>query len=357
MASISSTGVARPQTGGRLQDHPAGSRAFDWLAVLTSAWFLGGLFLDGWAHNHIAELESFFTPWHAVLYSGFFSVGILMVYTQYRNVGRGYAWSRALPRGYFSTLIGCVIFLISGVGDMLWHEIFGIEQNIEALFSPTHLLLASGAFLFVTGPLRAAWGRSGLRGWRDLLPAILSMLMTFSLLTFFLQYASIWGNPGFLTERSGSDYFFNVTTVAAILIPAALMVGALLMLLRRWMLPFGTAALLFTANATLMLLMRFDFAAEYWRVLVAAAVGGLLTDGLIAALKPSLSRAGALRLVAFTAPFTVFLLTMGAVALTDQRGLYWPIHMWLGVPFVAGAIGLLLSFLAVPPPLPDEAQT
>jgi hypothetical protein len=29
------------------------------------------MFLDAWAHNNLAQLETFFTPWHAVLYSGF----------------------------------------------------------------------------------------------------------------------------------------------------------------------------------------------------------------------------------------------------------------------------------------------
>jgi hypothetical protein len=47
------------------------SRGYDWAVVALSVWFLGGLVLDGWAHNHIPELESFFTPWHAVFYSRF----------------------------------------------------------------------------------------------------------------------------------------------------------------------------------------------------------------------------------------------------------------------------------------------
>ena len=42
-----------------------GGSGYDWTVVLLSVWFVGGLILDGWAHNHIPELESFFTPWHA----------------------------------------------------------------------------------------------------------------------------------------------------------------------------------------------------------------------------------------------------------------------------------------------------
>lgn len=340
----------------RLEGYPTDSRWLDRLSILTSAWFMAGLFLDGWAHNHIAELETFFTPWHAVLYSGFFSVAFLIMVTQYRNVTRGYAWSRALPRGYGLSLLGVGLFFIGAGGDMLWHEILGVEQNLEALFSPTHLLLATGVFLFISGPLRAAWQHKGGQGWRELFPAVLSITMLFTLFTFFTQYANIFGNPGFLNMRlSGNDrYFIEVTSVANVLVPAALMMGALLLVVRRWQLPFGTVTIMFTVNALLMLLMRFDFASPYWRVVIAAGLGGLFADILIARLQPSAVRHHALRLFAFAVPFVYFLLVFGAVALTGPRGLWWEVHTWLGLPFITGAIGIGLSFLVVPPPLPAE---
>ena len=52
----------------------AGGLWFDWVAVALAGWLIGGLHLDGWAHNHHPEMESFFTPWHGVLYSGFFAL-------------------------------------------------------------------------------------------------------------------------------------------------------------------------------------------------------------------------------------------------------------------------------------------
>jgi hypothetical protein len=36
-----------------------------------AGWLVGGLFVDGWAHNTRPRLESFFTPWHGLFYSGF----------------------------------------------------------------------------------------------------------------------------------------------------------------------------------------------------------------------------------------------------------------------------------------------
>ncbi|MCA0456755.1 MAG: hypothetical protein LCI00_22470 [Chloroflexi bacterium] len=351
--------VALPKTHTRkrIEGHPADSSWLDRLSVFTSAAFIIGLFVDGWAHNTIPELETFFTPWHAVLYGGFFSVAILMAVTQYRSVGKGYAWAKAMPRGYTLSLVGVVLFFIGAGGDMLWHETFGIEQDLEALFSPTHLLLATGAFLFITGPLRAAWQRVGLRGWRDLFPAILSTTLVFTLFTFFTQYANVFANASILTmpePYGNSRYFTEVTSVAYIFIPAALMMAALLLLIRRWQLPFGTATVMFGINAFLMYLLRIEFNDDYLLVVIGALVGGLFTDVLIARLRPSVTRHNALRLFTFLAPFVYFLVVLAAIALSNERGLWWEIHTWLGVPFIAGAIGLGLSFLVVPPPIPAE---
>ncbi|MBA3868402.1 MAG: hypothetical protein H0X30_04555 [Anaerolineae bacterium] len=341
----------------RVEGYPSHSRWLDTLSVITSALFVLGLFLDGWAHNSIPKLETFFTPWHAVLYSGFFSVAILMGGTQYRNVGKGYAWSRALPQGYGLSLLGVVIFFIGGAGDMVWHTVFGVEQNLEALFSPTHLLLATGAFLFIAGPLRSAWQRTGLHGWRDLYPAILSMTLLFTLFTFFMQYANVFGNANVLnmpTPSGSSRYFIEVSSVVYVLVPAALMMATLLFLVRRWQLPFGSATLMFTFNALLMFLMRINFNGQYGLIVVAAALGGLVADILIARLQPSAERHNALRLFAFVVPAVYFLLVFGAIVLSGPRGLWWEIHTWLGVPFVAGAIGIGMSLLLVPPPIPNE---
>jgi len=340
-----------------VSEYPADSLRFDWWSVIASAWFVGGLFLDGWAHNNIPSLETFFTPWHAALYSGYAAVAALIGITQYRNVTRGYSWTHALPRGYWLSLVGVVIFFFGAGGDFLWHTLFGIEQNVEALFSPTHLILATGAVLFLAGPLRAAWSRANTSGWRDLFPAILSLVMLFSFFTFFTQYSNLFANPGVLvgTAPTEDSYFINTTAVSYELIPSAIMVGVLLFALRRWRLPFGTATLMLTVNALLMLLMRFKFAAPFWPVVPAAFPGGLFADILIARLRPSVENVGALRVFAFAVPFVLFLLAFIALALTGKGNLWWEIHMWLGVPFVAGAVGLGVSFLVVPPPLPAGA--
>jgi hypothetical protein len=338
------------------QNYPASSLRFDWAVTLASLWFIAGMFLDGWAHNNLASsLESFFTPWHGVLYAGFFAVAGVLLVAQARNMARGHVWMQALPQGYLLALFGAALFSFGGAGDLVWHTFFGIESNMEALLSPTHLLLATGAMLFVTGPLRAAWVRSPAEtesGWARLFPAIISLLMALSLLTFFTQYAHFMNNPALLVNRpSGDTYFAGLYGVSSALIPVVVIMGAVLLALRRWDLPHGTLTLLLTTNTALMWAMKFNRAANFWVLLLAAFAAGLVGDVLLGWLKPSVARLWALRVFAFSLPFALVL--FNHLALIVTAGLWWKIHMWLGVPFVAGVGGLLLSFLSQPPAVPE----
>ena len=138
----------------------------DAVTMLLGTWLLVGLVVDGWAHNNLQALESFFTPWHALFYSGF-------VATAARARQPERSGLAAFPAGYGLAVVGVVIFAVGGAGDMTWHTIFGIEQDVEALFSPTHLLLFAGMALILSTPLRAAWSdlaEPAAPGYRRFLP-------------------------------------------------------------------------------------------------------------------------------------------------------------------------------------------
>src|SRR5258708_8894371 len=140
--------------------YPSGSLRFDLLVNLLSAWIVAGLFLDGWYHNTVQnKVESFVTPWHALLYSGLLATGIVLTFTYVRNVEQGYNWRRALPRRYTAALVGFVLFGLSGIADFAWHSLFGFEFNVEALLSPPHLALAASLVPLLIGPFRADWVR------------------------------------------------------------------------------------------------------------------------------------------------------------------------------------------------------
>ena len=126
-----------------------------------------------------------------MLYSGFLALAATIGGYWARNLARGYRWESALPVGYRLSLVGVALFSAGAVGDLIWHLAFGIEDNLEALLSPTHLLLGFGGALTITGPLRAAWARSEtLSKLTSLLPGLLSLSLLFAALTLFTSFAS-----------------------------------------------------------------------------------------------------------------------------------------------------------------------
>lgn len=336
---------------------PVGGLRFDLPVSLLSLWLVAGLFFDGFAHHNLPDsLETFLTPWHGFLYSGFLALAGFILFHQARNMLNGYTVSRALPAGYTFTLLGIAVFGLGGVGDGLWHTLFGIEEGVEALLSPTHLLLAGGGLLLSTGPLRAAIRRSAESTkptWKNLFPALLSATYFLSVLTFFTEYANTLVSPERVVETpfiNQPDVFVHSYTalgVVGVLLPAALLVGVLLFLVRRWSLPTGALALVVSGNGLLMALFHYHEITTYPQVLIPILAGGPIAELAYAWLKPTAERERRLRAFAFLVPFALYA-TFFAV-LTLATGVWWTVHMLAGAPLLAGSVGLLLSFLATPP--------
>ena len=78
------------------------------------------------------------------------------------------------PAGYGLGMVGVVGFAAGGGGDMVWHMIFGVEVDLEALLSPSHLLLfasslsSSPARFALHGPIRPARRPRGASSYRRL---------------------------------------------------------------------------------------------------------------------------------------------------------------------------------------------
>ena len=341
-------------------DGPGGSGRFDWVMVALGFWLLGGLYLDGWAHIHVPELETFFTPWHAVLYSGFLASAVALAATFWRNVRRGASWSTALPVGYGLSFIGVFIFLVAGVADMLWHAAFGIEAGVEGLISPSHLVLALGGGLIVTGPLRA-----GLHGpppagqsWISRMPMVGSLTLLLSLFTFFTEYASPYGTT-WVTQapaagNDGAAFLYQSVGLAGFLVQPAVLMGLVLFVLRSRPLPPGSLTLLLTVNVTLMAIIHDVYLDTGPYPLIGAAVlAGLISDAVLWWLRPSPARIRAFRTVAFAIPALQYLLYFVAIMLWAR--VTWSVHLWTGAIAIAGGVGWLVSYLVVAPPRITES--
>ncbi|MCA9893427.1 MAG: hypothetical protein KC615_10615 [Anaerolineae bacterium] len=339
--------------------HPPRSLAFDYQMMVLGAFIVLGAFLDGWAHNHGKVDDSFFTPWHGILYGGYAIAGLRLVLKHFSNVGRGYRWSRALPKGYMLSLMGVGVFGIAGVADMLWHTAFGIEENIEALLSPSHISLLIGALLIVTGPLRAAWADASpdlQSGWRALAPAILGATGVYAMLSFFMAYGYFTEDFSYLvgSRPGGWRQMIDAMGVVALLVPSILLVAHVLFLRRRWRLPFGTVTFMVCAVIALMTWFSLNSPQEFL-VLIPMAIAGLIADVLLARFGLT-KNVDWLRLMAFVTPFAVVILFMVFAQQLSGQQLWWKIHMWLGTPVLAGVLGFLLSFVAFPPVVPSIAD-
>jgi len=346
----------------------AGRRGLDWWVAVVSSLLIGGVYLDGWAHIHRGQIETFFTPWHAALYSGFAAVAAILIGATWRNRRRGLTGTRAIPAGYEQSLLGVLLFTVGGMADMLWHVIFGIELDLEALLSPTHLLLASGGVLIVSGPFRAAWldKKDPKRSLRGYFPILLSMTLLLAILGFMSQYMHPFGTTwaagtrghewlgevgqarvsGFTIE-SYFTFFSQMATIGGIILQTAIFIGLVLLAIRRWRLPAGSLSLMLTASITMMVLMRHRFIAPGPLPMIGvAALAGVAADALLVWLRPSPERPAAVRWFAFTVPVLLYATYFASLALTT--GTWWTVHLWTGAIVLAGLVGLLMSFMVVP---------
>jgi hypothetical protein len=338
---IDSSAQRRPARDRVLRASPR----FEWGVVGLSTALVVGAHVDSWAHGHIAStLETFFTPWHALLYSAFAATTAFLVLCAAWTGARPWNWVKALPDGYGLSLVGCAMFGIGGVLDMAWHLTFGIERGFQALISPTHLILMVSGGLIVSGPLRAAWGRRGrlISG-----PAIASATLSLSMLTFFGQFdhpfTSQWAAmpQTFLPAQDAEQL-----GMLGIIFQTALLMGVVLMLVRRFRLPIGTLTCVMGVNAVFVTLISGPDP-----VILVGVLGGVAADAAYALLRPSPSRVTALRIFAFVVPTVLYTIYLRGLVHAD--GVWWPVHLSAGAPVVAGLTGWLVSLLVVPPRVPE----
>ncbi|GLZ28864.1 hypothetical protein Lesp02_10540 [Lentzea sp. NBRC 105346] len=324
----------------------AGARA-DFVTVLLGTWFAAGLFLDAWAHSNLTDLESFFTPWHAVFYSGFSATGAWICWLIYRNYQRGRRGLQAVPVGYGPAVVALPVFAVMGALDFTWHSTIGIETDIEIVFSPTHLGLVSAMMVIMATPLRTAWLNRATD--RPTFPALLSLALCASLVLLFLPYASAATYNSELIVRIYTFIKGQSTNVvgklsASILITNLVMLAPLLYAARRWRLPFGTATLL-----QVVLMSLTTAVTEYTTMSTAAAfvVAGVVTDVLLLKLRPSEERVTQFRLFGFLTPLVTWYLYFASAIIATGR---FPsvTEMWTGAPLVAAFAGLLLAVVMVP---------
>lgn len=334
------------------------------VTCMLATWLIQGLTMDAWAHTNQTKLETVVTPWHALFYGGYVVTTAWIVFQIWRNTKAGRGGLGAVPVGYGVALIGMGLFFLSGVGDQIWHAVFGIERSLEAFLSPTHLLLVVGMALLVSAPFRAMYSDPRPRdtSFLGLLPAVWSLALTALLLSLFGDYVVIFASDlptisqhAFAAQFPGNaprplldvlSARLQVQGVVMLYLTTLLLMVPVLLALRRWRLPFGSITFMWT------LIIASDLVAyQYNRgwTLVAVVLGGLLADYLVLRLRPSGDRVGMFRLFAALAPAGLWAIYF--LVLQIAYGVGWPVELAVGVGAIASMITPILAYVMIPTPV------
>ena len=332
-----------------------------------ASWTVFGLYVDGWAHEH-NKPETFFTPWHLLLYSGFVTGVLWTVVDGWRQKRAGVVAPGAVA-GQRITAIAVAMFITGAITDGIWHEVLGVEVNLEALLSPTHLLLMFGGVMLVTAPLRAAWiagDEPDAPTLRQFGPILVSTTLAVAVLSFFFMYVSAFdantiGDRGLLRVANPQQQEWlpiafqelrQIQGIMGVLVTNALLLGPVFLLLRRWRPPVGTFTILFGVIALGMVGMN---GWRYTALALPAVLGGLTADVLIDRLQPGVGREQQARIVAVAVPLVLWLSYFATYHLGWTVG--WSAEIWTGSVFLAVVSSLGLSLLAFPMRIQRAVET
>lgn len=325
--------------------------------MLAGLWLILGLFSDGWAHHNIPDLETFFTPWHAVLYSGFAAAGLWFVW-----LGRegGMRWFASfLPRGYGWGAVGLVVFAFGGLADMTWHIVFGVEAGLDALLSPTHLVLFSGGMLILTSTIRSRWSANDTSS----VVAMTALALVAALVSFFLIYVNefVANAPTVAFETlpesdpHHTEAQLHATAgLAGFLITTAIVMIPLLLTWQRSRHPRGQLAILVTLLASLGTVI-IDFAPEAFAGAAGATAGAIVGEVLVARLERRPLN-GRLRAPVLAASATAAVWTGHLLGLAAFSTVAWSIELITGVVVLSALAAAALGALASPARLPENSS-
>lgn len=306
-----------------------------WMLVPGSVWFVAGLYLDGWAHNHGKVDNTFFTPWHAVFYSGYVAIACTLIAIVFLAQRHGLTWQRELPVALRHAVIAAPIFALAGVGDLWWHTTFGFETGIEPLLSPPHLVLASSMFVMVAAAARL--DDTTYVGWQRA-PYIISTVAAWAVVTFMWQFNHPYGIVWPETLRGGAPGI--MTGIAGLVANSALTAAVAIYMLTRNM-PYGALSAVLVVNALGIALMGDEYRFG-WSALCTGVVSEILRWWWRRTpLHTQIRRHACVVAVATSASYMAVVYATSAIL--------WPIHIWLGAVVLSGIAGWALTII-VPPP-------
>lgn len=329
-----------------MNDRPAPSALYDWSMAIASLWCSGGILLDAWYHFH-ATVETFFEPAHGLLYLGLLAAYGFTAIALLVNHRRGFAWNRALPKGYETTIAGLIVFLAGGVLDLIKHSLWGFEQGFDALLSPTHLIIGAGMFLIIAGPVRSAIERQRPpRSLIEQLPMLLALASMMELMHWGTQFVFLSEaermNAPLDPARFPHDtltllallYYKQGIGLLAVVVQSLLMAGFALYAAQRIRLAGGALVVLFLVGNVFIAAAHSNYLGQFVAVTAASLCAGIFGDHAVRRWN----------LFAFGIPALYWAVLLAILALT-MGGLWWSPDVISGSVVFAGLAGLFALLL------------
>ena len=191
------------------------------------------------------------------------------------------------------------------------------------------------------------------RSWRSLGPAVLSIGLAGCLAAFILQNwhpmkinsISMAATDAVGSSPVGFGHSFTdhqiEAGVASFILATMFLFVPLVLLLRRWALPFGTAVVLLSVQC---LLMQAMVGFRDGGLAALGVIGSVLVEAAVSVIRPAPASPNRIRVFAFVAPIVFWSTYVIGIAANDQ-GLGWKPELWTGSLLWTGLVTVTFATL------------
>jgi hypothetical protein len=387
MASQQLADLARSAPAAARGARPITTWREDLITMAIAFWPITAMFFDGRGHNNETGQESFFSIAHLFLYGGLTVVGLWIgaLVTRYQIQG-GVDPRKTLipdlkliPVGYGVAISGLITLGIGGPADLIWHSAYGFEVGVDAIYSPPHLALFFGGLLLCSTGIRSMWAKQDIvLDFKGFLPVLLSTILFIGVAGFITMYLSafmtnVTPTSDFVNDYArfkdthddqsislnggltgyGDDlwpyYYYSASHgIASMIVTTLVLLGPILLLLRRWSVPFGAVTVIFLGYGLLVNIMSEyrDIVLIVPLIITGLAIdflqkrfGGQRADGRLTL--------GGIRAIGPAAAAVLWISYYAVLAL--DKGIGWEPTLWVGAVIVGIMTGFGVAFLIAPP--------